>query len=177
MANWGATTQSSTFDANASAQSAMDARSGQRSSASIAMTEGVPAKTFGPFSWGGQEPQSMQSLSGYSIVGMQADKVPAMREQIRNSVSAIQAYLDGVDTYVQSDNAFKSEEIKGAVQSYVLSVKDYSKALISNLLAFSDKLQDVYNAWIASTQSFASESIEPTTGAMNDAATYYTEQL
>ena len=98
-----------------------------------------------------------------------------MREQIRSSIQSIQAHLDGIESQTNSANAFRSEEIKVAVEKYVDSVKEYSKALISDLLAFSDKLQEVREAWEQSTQSFASDSINSSVTGMADATTFYTE--
>lgn len=175
MATWGSTTQNSSFDAQTVAQSTMDARSASRTGADI--NSGYGATSGGLFGIGARAGQSAQSLSGYSIVGIDANKIPEMRAQIRDSVQALQAHLDGIEAETNSTNAFRSEEIKSAVEQYVLSVKEYSKALISDLLAFSDKLQDVKNAWEQSTSSFATDSVNPATSAMNDATSYYTETL
>ena len=175
MATWDATTSNSTFDANIAAQTAMDARSASRSGAAINSSFG--ATKGGIFGIGAKAGQTAQSMGGYSIVGIDANRIPEMRDQIRNSVQAIQSHLDGIEAETNSSNAFRSDDIKNAVQQYVLSVKEYSKALISDLLAFSDKLQDVRNAWEQSTASYASESIGASTTGMKDSATYYTESL
>ncbi len=162
MANWEATTQTSSFDASLAAHTAIDTRSSTRS-ASSASGGYNPGGFLG---WGRSE---------FSIVGIDANKVPEMREQIRSSVQSIQSHLDGIEAQTNSTNAFRSEEIKVAVEKYVESVKEYSKALISDLLAFSDKLQEVREAWEKSTQSFASDSVNSSATGMSDATTYYTE--
>lgn len=160
MANWEATTQTSSFDAQLAARTAMDNRTSTRS-ASNAGGGGFWSGLFG----GG----------GFSIVGIDANRVPEMREQIRSSIQSIQAHLDGIESQTNSANAFRSEDIKAAVEKYVDSVKEYSKALISDLLAFSDKLQEVREAWEQSTQNFASDSINSSVTGMADATTFYTE--
>ena len=161
MANWEATTQTSSFDAQAAAHTAMDSRNSTRSASNASSGGGFFSGLFG----GG----------GFSIVGIDANRVPEMREQIRSSIQSIQAHLDGIESQTNSANAFRSEEIKVAVEKYVDSVKEYSKALISDLLAFSDKLQEVREAWEQSTQSFASDSINSSVTGMADATTFYTE--
>lgn len=177
MANWEATTQGSGFDANAAGTSAMATRGAQRSAASVGSGYGYQEAT-GALWWATPEVpgQTAQSMGGYSIVGIDATKVEPMREQIRTSVANIQGYLDGIEATANAANAFRSEEIVAAVQRYVDSVKEYSKALVSDLLAFSDKLKDVQEAWEASSQTFASDSINTTATSMSDATTYYTEQ-
>lgn len=175
MANWGSTTVNSTFDANTAARTAMDTRSASRSGASVTM-HGATNGLWGT-GLGANPGQSSQSMSGLDVVGINATKVPEMREQIRSSVQALQTYLDGIDAETNSAAAFRSDEVKTAVENYVLSVKDYSKALISDLLAFSDKLQSVRDAWEQSTSSFANDSVSTSTSQMKDASTYYTETL
>lgn len=172
MAEWGSTTQSSDFDAVTYATAAMDARSQTRSGANVNSSYG--SKNFLGFNYGGT---TAQSSSGYSIVGIDANKVGDMRNQIKESVTNIQNYLDGIQPEgVMTNNAFKSEEIVAAVKDYIDTVKEYSKALISDLIAFSDKLQDVQDAWQTSTQNYASDSITAAKASMSDATTYYTEQ-
>ena len=156
---WASTTQASEIDASSYAQTAMDTRDSYRSG--IDLSGGLDAFWF----------------SEYSVVGINAAKVPEMREAIRNAVSNIQSHIDGIEAETNTANAFKSDEIKAAVEKYVLAVKDYAKALTSNLLAFSDKLESVHQAWLTSTQTFASESIDASTTNVSSSATYYTEQL
>ena len=152
MANWEATTQATAIDTSAATVATTSAREATRSASSV----------------GG---------GGFSIVGIDANRVPEMREQIRNSVNAIQTHLDGIEAQTNSSNAFRSEEVKQAVENYVNSVKDYCKALISDLLAFSDKLQEVREAWERSTQNFASDSINASNESLAGAATYYKETM
>ena len=157
---WASTTVSSGFNAEQYAQTAMDTRDSYRSGADVSL-----GSIFGT------------ALSEYSVVGINASKVPEMREAIRTAVTNIQNHIDGIEAETNSTNAFRSEEIRVAVEQYVLAVKDYCKALISDLLAFSDKLESVHQSWLQSTQSFASDSIDSSKSNVSSSATYYTEQL
>ncbi len=165
MANWEATTQSTVIDTSAASSAVISARESTRSASSVG---GGSFNIFSSiFSGGG----------GFSIVGINANEVPKMREQIRNSVNAIQQHLDGIEAQTSSSNAFRSDDIKQAVENYVTAVKDYCKALTSDLLVFSDKLQEVRLAWEQSTQNFANDSIHTTNESLAGAATYYTETM
>ena len=165
MANWEETTQATAIDTSAATVATTSAREATRSASSVG---GGGNSFFANFFGGG---------GGFSIVGIDANRVPEMREQIRNSVNAIQTHLDGIEAQTNSSNAFRSEEVKQAVENYVNSVKDYCKALISDLLAFSDKLQEVREAWERSTQNFASDSINASNESLAGAATYYKETM
>lgn len=166
---WASTTVASGFDAEQYAQTAMDSRQASRSG--IGSGRGN-SNTWWPF----DKVDGYQGLSEYSVVGINVSKVPDMREAIRSAVANIQNHIDGIEEETNSSNAFRSEEIKTAVEQYVLAVKDYCKALISDLLAFSDKLESVHQAWLQSTQSYASESIDSSKSNVSSSATYYTEQ-
>lgn len=172
MATWASTTQTSSFDAEQFARNSIESRHSSRSFASV--SEDFGQKSFLGIQYGGQ---SAQSLSGYSVVGINAEKIPEMREAIRTAVSALQGHIDGIEAHTNSSMAFKSEDVKVAVENYVVAVKDYCKALISDLLAFSDKLQTVHDAWIGSTSTYATDSIEGSKGTLTDNANYYTEKF
>ena len=183
MASWASTTEASGFDAEQYATTAMDSRSAARSGSNVSTGYGTTTTRpgwdiFGTGLFDKTTPggQTAQSLSGYSVVGINAAKVPEMREVIRTAVSNLQGHIDGIEEHTNSSMAFKSEEVKAAVENYVLSVKEYCKALISDLLAFSDKLETVHQAWLSSTSKYASESIEGSKGSLSDNTTYYTEQ-
>ena len=140
---WEATTQASEFDASQASETRMGERSATRDL-------GSGGGIFGFFSGLGQD----------SVVGINANKIPEMRDAIRNEVNNIQSYLDGIETTASSASAFKSEEITNSVRNYLDKVKAYAQALVSDLLAFSDKLQEVYDAWLLSSQNFASDSVD-----------------
>ncbi len=160
MANWEATQTVSEFDAKQAAQAAMDGRAATRTAADGGGILGSLGSLFG----GG----------GLDVVGINAAKVPTMREAIRTSVSNLQAKIGEIDANADASGAYKSEEIQQAVVSYVESVKSYCSALISDLLAFSDKLADVENAWKTSSANFAG-NISSSTSGLSDNSTVYTE--
>lgn len=170
---WDETIKTSDFDEQASAATRTTTRSGGR--------EGAP--TGGIFSSGfenGNNPGWFQSTfmgaTSYDVVGISADKIPEMRDAIRAEVQGIHTYLDGITVDTDADGAYKSEEVQRAVQAYIAKVKEYSKALTSDLLAFSDKLQDVYDAWKLSTDTFATDSIDPSTSQFDSVTDQYVEQ-
>lgn len=127
------------------------------------------------YSTGIATPYYASSISSeYSIVGINANRVPGVREAIRNYTTSIQQYLDGIDTATQAKTAFRGEQIETAVENYMLKVKEYSKALVSYLNIFSDKLQDVSEKWNEFQANMASnvDSAKASFGS----GTGYTEQ-
>lgn len=184
MATWASTTQASSFDAEQYATNAMSSRGAARSGSNVSNAFGSTTTrpgwdifNTGLFDKTTPGGNTAQSLSGYSVVGINAAKIPDMREAIRTAVSNLQGHIDGIEAHTSSSMAFRSEDVKTAVENYVVSVKEYCKALISDLLAFSDKLQTVHDAWIGSTSTYAADSIEGSKGSLSDNTTYYTEQF
>lgn len=112
--------------------------------------------------------------NNYSVVGINAGKVNQMRDAIRTYVKDIQAHLDGIDATTNSSNAFRGDEIKAAVTSYIEKVKEYSKNLTSYLLTFSDKLKDVADQWQAYNESMAN-NVQNARSSFGDNGAY-TEQ-
>ena len=113
-------------------------------------------------------------FGGLDVVGINVDKIPSMREAIRTYVKGITDHLDKIDATANSDSAFKSESVKAAVRAYVEKVKEYSMNLVSQLLSFSDKLQDVSDSWAASTNTLG-DNINTTASAFG-VGSRYTEQ-
>ena len=182
MATWASTTQASSFDAEQYATNAMSSRGAARSGSNVSNAFGSTTTrpgwdVLGLFEKTTPGGNTAQSLAGYSVVGINAAKIPEMREAIRTAVSNLQGHIDGIEAHTSSSMAFRSEDVKTAVENYVVSVKEYCKALISDLLAFSDKLQTVHDAWIGSTSTYAADSIEGSKGSLSDNTTYYTEQF
>ena len=93
--------------------------------------------------------QGRTERSDYDIVGINANKVPAMRDAVRNYVKGIQNELDKmIDNTVTSRNkALQNDTVRQSVQMYLEQVKEYAKNLTSYMLTFSDKLADVESAW------------------------------
>lgn len=190
---WNATTEASTLDAASFSTTAMGNRNSSRSGAAI--TSNYGAGWEGPFSY--NSGSTAQEFGGYSIVGISVARVPIMRQKIESEVERIQNYLNGIGQNTEGDNgtnvvlgttqdasgnivdatiAIKSPDMVKAINGYIESVKTYAKALLSNLLAFADKLQEVRNVWESSTQNFATSTIGSSTTSMADNSTFYQQQ-
>ena len=125
------------------------------------------SKWYNPFTWGDT------ATVGYDIVGIKATEVPKMREAINDYVNNITTYLEGaIDTSKsQAKTAFRGSEAEEAVKAYLDKVKDYINNLVSHLLAFSDKLADIGNAWIDAQQNIAS-NVNASKGAFSEGSKY-----
>lgn len=110
---------------------------------------------------------------GYDIVGIKATEVPKMREAINDYVNNIITYLEGaIDTSkAQAKTAFRGSEAEEAVKAYLDKVKDYVNNLVSQLLAFSDKLADIGNAWIQAQSNIAS-NVQASTASFGEGSRY-----
>ena len=157
MSSWNFSTSTSAFSAKDVASNTISGRTGTRVSDNSAITE-------------------LTSLASQtSLVGMNVEAIPGMRQEIQNYCSAIERKLEEIETEINPDVAFKSEEVQSAIKSYLTKVKEYCINLTSDLLAFSDKLADARNEWIKQTQEMAGD-INSATGAF-DAGTKYTESV
>lgn len=154
---WNVESANSTFNASEFTKKTMSDRNSVRSASQV---KGLSRMKTGLF--------------GYSIVGINANQVPAMREAIRNYVQGIQNHLDGFEASADSTMAFKSEAVKASVQKYMQTLKEYCQNLTSQLLAFSDKLKEVEEKWLEATQNMA-QSVDTSTAGFSK-GTQYTEQ-
>lgn len=111
----------------------------------------------------------------YSVVGMNATKIPAVRESIRSYVNAITTHLDKIEPLANANNAFRSEEVQKAISDYIVKVKEYCINLTSQLLAFSDKLADVQEAY-NQNMSRLSGNINQQTTSFNGGQRYQEER-
>ncbi len=119
---------------------------------------------------------SMGDYLGLPVVGIDANQIPTVCRTISDAISALNAKIEQIDANADQDMAFKSPEIQSAVREYISTVKEYCKALVSNLAAFSDKLVQVKNAWEGSSSAFASDSITPDTSNLSGATEKYQSQ-
>ena len=167
MANWNTNVIASDFDVNNPIDSRRDARTGARGPAIVNGVFGASTPGTAGFIeelFGGQS----------ATVGINANEVPKMRQAIRKYCDTITNYVNNLNPTADSGVAFKGEAVKKALETYMNDVKEYSVNLTSALLAFSDKLQDVYNQWVAATESMAG-TIGATSGANFQKGTKYTE--
>lgn len=94
--------------------------------------------------------------SSYDVVGINAAEVPNMKTAIADYVNRIKSYLEKINEDAEAAKAFKGDEIAASVRKYIASEKEYCTDLVSNLLAFSDRLQDVYDAWNKAASNMSS---------------------
>lgn len=83
--------------------------------------------------------------NGTTVVGINVNQIPSMKEAIRkyvDNLNQILAKLDAVDPSI----AFKGVYAE-AVTEYILSVKQACQSVISNMLAFNDQLTKVQEAY------------------------------
>lgn len=156
---WETTATTSDFNAKEYATNQIDGRSGQRAGSAGGYNGG------GIFGWGAQS---------YSIVGMDASKIPTVRQSIENYVQGIEDHVSQIDAKANADGAYKGEEVQAAVSTYVETVKEYCINLCSQLRAFSDKLADAQTAWETATGNIAG-TVE-TSNSSFEKGTRYTSQ-
>ena len=152
--NWNTDTITSAFDAAAGATKTAADRAAQRTASSVG------THSTGFLGLGGQ----VSNLDSSSIVGMNVNEVENMRNAIEDYCGNIETYLRNLNPTANSDVAFKSEEVKAALTTYMENVKTYCLNLVSQLRAFSDKLADVRNQWQLATQNMA-ETVSSTSGS------------
>ena len=134
----------------------------------------VRNKNFSVIGQGDVDLDSNNWTTGYNVVGINAAKVPEMRDAIRQYVDNIITNIDAVDPLLSADLAFKSEEVQASIKTYITTVKESCASYVSGLLAFSDKLEDVYEAYQANISRVADNYTTITSSI--DQKDKYTEQ-
>lgn len=159
---WTNASSSSTFNASSASASIMEGRGARDLTAGSGLFDGI-SMAFG----------GSASRSDYSIIGIKASQVEPMRAAIRTYVANIQSYLEDaiMNAEANMDTAFRGSALQDEVKTYLKKVKDYCNNLTSTLLAFSDKLADVSNAWLAATQAMSS-NVSDATGAFSAGSAY-----
>lgn len=114
-----------------------------------------------------------QIMSG-DFVGMDYNQVPAMRQAIRDYVKKIQEALDKLNTEANANQAMHGE-IETSTKSYVQAVSEAAQAYTSQLLKFSDNMQEAYEAFMAHEQHLSGE-IGSQARDLSGSAETYTEQ-
>ena len=165
MADWNTGASASNFDASVSTTGTIDSRSSQRSASGVGTHKGG-------FLWS----KDISNLEQSSVVGINVNEIPNMRNAINDYCSEIENYVNGLNPEAEATMAFKSEEVNLALKKYMDDVKTYSINLVSQLRAFSDKLADVKSQWEAASQTM-SETIGSTSGSNFATGTRYTETM
>lgn len=76
------------------------------------------------------------------VVGIDATQVPQMKQAISSYVEELKGHLDQMKTNAKTDDAFKGEYAT-AITEFVAAVNECCYAVISQLLAFNDVLDEV----------------------------------
>lgn len=90
------------------------------------------------------------------VIGINVNEIPNMQTAIKNYVDALNQHLDEVKQNATTDSAFTGA-YAGAVTEFVTAVKECCYAVISQLLAFSDKLADVKDQYDKRDKALASQ--------------------
>jgi len=109
------------------------------------------------------------TVGNYDVVGMNANEITNMRDAIATYVSTATDWIEKIAEECNAAQAFKNEAVEGAIKSYLDAVRESIAAFISQLLAFSDKLADVYNAWMESAGNYAEDVIGAGTAGIGNA--------
>ena len=78
--------------------------------------------------------------NSYSIVGMDMNKVPDVKEAIQGYIRRVRQTIDQVESCANPQNAFRGNEIEKAVMDYVTAVKHYTQAVVGKLESFHAEL-------------------------------------
>ena len=108
------------------------------------------------------------------FIGMDYTQVETIRTSIREYVNSIQNALEKLRNETNASQAFRGE-IKNSVENYVSGVVDSASAYTSQLLEFSDKMQQAYKAFVTH-ESDISAQIKTQAKEATDSAQNYTEQ-
>ena len=111
----------------------------------------MPVNTGSPWAgfglWGTNIPDT---------TGIQASKVPAMQDAIKDYVTSLRNHLDNVVADATTKNAFAGAYAE-ATTEFVKKLKESCQNIISNLLMFSDKLEEIKNAYAERAETMAGD--------------------
>lgn len=108
------------------------------------------------------------------FIGMDYTQVETIRTAIREYVNSIKSAIEKLRTETNAEQAFHGE-IKTSVENYVSGVVDCADAYTSQLLEFSDKMQQAYKAFIAHESGISSQISAQASQTSNN-STSYSEQ-
>ena len=114
------------------------------------------------------------AVNGSAFIGLNYDAVPTIRESIRQYVKNIQTAAEELNTSADSTQAVKGE-IADATKTYVAAVKNCLDAYATQLLAYSDKMQEYYEAYAQSDTNLSGNVSDEAKGLEGSVDTY-TEQ-
>lgn len=92
--------------------------------------------------------------NGTTVVGINVNQIPAMKNAIRTYVDGIQAALGELVNY-DPEIGFKGEYTV-ELKNYIQAIIETCNAIVSNMLAFNDELTKVQQAYAAKSEATAS---------------------
>lgn len=123
---------------------------------------------------GGARAQLQGVLNGTTVVGINVNEIPNMRNAIRDYINGIEEHLNQVRTNADTSQAFKGDYAV-AIQEYVSAICEACKCVTSNLLTFSDKLVEVQEKYQARDTELSS-AISGSAGDIENSFARYQEQ-
>lgn len=100
---------------------------------------------------------SSSQFTDYDMVGISAKNLPAVKEAINKYVTQIEKDLEELGkSHSKIDGAFQGEATQEALKEYINHVRDYCVNVTSQLLAYSQKISEILQVWIANQQQLAS---------------------
>jgi len=103
-------------------------------------------------------------MNGSSVIGINVHEIPNMRNAIRIYVQDLERHLDEVATNADTSPAFKGE-YAAAITSYVTAITHACKSVTTQLLAFSDQLKQVSDAYEAQDRTLSENIRRSASGA------------
>ena len=146
MASWETQSQATTFSVGNTFENAIAGRN----RGAIKTGDSIDLKPFGDD----------------SVVGINADHIPAMQEALTAYITDIDTVLKKFEGQVNAREGVAGNDINEAIYNYFVRVKEYLFALVSNFKAFNDKLDSVSKAYIA-FQGEEKTSITTSTNQIN----------
>ncbi len=110
----------------------------------------------------------------YDVIGINVSEVDNMRQAIRDYEALIEKHLEEVNTYADTNQAFKGEYAT-AIKDYVYAVTLACRYVVSYLNAFSDQLKEIKDAYEAQDVEQASK-IRQTSSATESQFSRYQEK-
>lgn len=113
------------------------------------------------------------SILNGDVVGINEAEIPNMKQAIREYVNNLQTHLNEVKANADTTQAFKGE-YSAAVTQFVEAVCTACECVISNLLQFNERLEEVYQAYLTKDTTMASD-IKGQAGELESSFQKYTE--
>lgn len=121
--------------------------------------------------YGGEVGEIVGSNISTPLIGIDATQVPAMKSAIKTYVDDLSTHLDGINTSLETDTAFKGTYAT-SITEYVEGVTYACKGIVSNLLAFYDELTRVEQAFNEKVEGLSS-SISGSAEAVRASEVHY----